>query len=165
MPAPPVYAVKHFLWPARQRLACYLSAMRCLETATTLPRRDFSDGKCFTGADHAKKALLLGAVNSVWPESPLRDRNTPIHGPPDSPCLSCVPNTAAVRWQPTSSRVSLLANGGLVMLSSATVVLAVSMVLGQADTSDIARRELKEFGDAMVGRWMGEMSSSPTCLD
>ena len=44
------------------------------------------------------------------------------------------------------------------MLSSATVALAVSMVLGQADTSDIARRELKEFGDAMVGRWMGEIT-------
>ena len=42
------------------------------------------------------------------------------------------------------------------MLSSA-VVLAASMVLGQADTSDIARRELKEFGDAVVGRWMGEI--------
>jgi hypothetical protein len=44
------------------------------------------------------------------------------------------------------------------MLSSATVVLAASIVLGQADTSDIARRELKEFGDAMVGRWMGEIT-------
>lgn len=43
------------------------------------------------------------------------------------------------------------------MLNSTALVMTVSLVLGQAANSDKGSQTLQEFGDAVVGRWVGDI--------